>query len=46
VIKFVVMAFMATVGLFYISSANFTPWNISGKSISPDNASLDRHDVR
>jgi basic amino acid/polyamine antiporter, APA family len=32
VIKFVVLAFMATVGLFYISSANFTPWNVSGES--------------
>ena len=32
VVKFVVLAFMSTVGLFYISSANFTPWNISGES--------------
>jgi len=32
VIKFVVLAFMATVGLFYISTANFTPWNVSGES--------------
>jgi basic amino acid/polyamine antiporter, APA family len=32
VIKFVALAFMATVGLFYISSANFTPWNVSGES--------------
>ena len=31
-IKFVVLAFMATVGLFYISTANFTPWNVSGES--------------
>jgi hypothetical protein len=23
---------MATVGLFYISSANFTPWNVNGES--------------
>jgi APA family basic amino acid/polyamine antiporter len=29
VIKFVALAFMATVGLFYIKSANFTPWNVS-----------------
>jgi basic amino acid/polyamine antiporter, APA family len=32
VIKFVVLAFMATVGLFFISSANFTPWNVSKES--------------
>jgi APA family basic amino acid/polyamine antiporter len=32
VIKFVVLAFMATVGLFYISTANFTSWNVSGES--------------
>lgn len=28
--KFAGLAFMSTVGLFYISSANFTPWNVSG----------------
>ena len=32
VIKFVAVAFIATVGLFYISSGNFTPWNVSGES--------------
>ena len=32
IVKFAVLAFMSTVGLFYISSANFTPWNISGES--------------
>jgi len=32
VIKFVVLAFMATVGLFFIKSANFTPWNVSGEN--------------
>jgi APA family basic amino acid/polyamine antiporter len=32
VIKFVALAFMATVGLFYIKSANFTPWNVSKES--------------
>ena len=32
VIKFVAVGFMATVGLFFISSANFTPWNVSGES--------------
>jgi basic amino acid/polyamine antiporter, APA family len=32
VVKFVVLAFMATVGLFFIKSANFTPWNVSGES--------------
>jgi basic amino acid/polyamine antiporter, APA family len=38
VIKFVVLAFMATVGLFYISTANFTPWNVSGEAPSPRSA--------
>jgi basic amino acid/polyamine antiporter, APA family len=32
IIKFVALAFMSTVGLFYISGANFTPWNLSGES--------------
>jgi len=32
IVKFVVLAFMSTVGLFYIQRANFTPWNISGES--------------
>jgi APA family basic amino acid/polyamine antiporter len=32
IIKFVVLAFMSTVGLFFISSANFTPWNVSGEN--------------
>jgi APA family basic amino acid/polyamine antiporter len=32
VIKFAVLAFMALVGLFYIKSANFTPWNVSKES--------------
>ena len=32
VVKFVALAFMSTVGLFYIKSANFTPWNVSGES--------------
>jgi APA family basic amino acid/polyamine antiporter len=32
VLKFIALAFMSTVGLFYIKSANFTPWNISGES--------------
>src|SRR6266705_2628006 len=32
VLKFAALAFMSTVGLFYIKSANFTPWNISGES--------------
>src|SRR3954463_7785705 len=30
VLKFAALAFMATVGLFYIKSANFTPFNASG----------------
>jgi APA family basic amino acid/polyamine antiporter len=32
IIKFVALAFIAIVGLFYISSANFTPWNVSKES--------------
>jgi APA family basic amino acid/polyamine antiporter len=32
IIKFIAVAFMAIVGLFYISSANYTPWNASGES--------------
>jgi basic amino acid/polyamine antiporter, APA family len=32
VIKFVALAFVAIVGLFYIKSANFTPWNVSKES--------------
>jgi APA family basic amino acid/polyamine antiporter len=32
VVKFAVLAFMSTVGLFFISSANFTPWNVSKES--------------
>jgi basic amino acid/polyamine antiporter, APA family len=28
--KFVALAFVSTVGLFYITGANFTPWNVSG----------------
>jgi APA family basic amino acid/polyamine antiporter len=32
VLKFAALAFMATVGLFYIKSGNFTPFNASGGS--------------
>jgi basic amino acid/polyamine antiporter, APA family len=32
VTKFIALAFMSIVGLFYISSANFTPFNVSGGS--------------
>jgi APA family basic amino acid/polyamine antiporter len=32
IIKFAVLAFMSTVGLFFIHGANFTPWNVSGES--------------
>src|SRR5271166_1023849 len=32
ILKFAALAFMSTVGLFYIKSANYTPWNISGGS--------------
>src|SRR5690348_11802979 len=31
IVKFAALAFMSTVGLFYIDSANFTPWNVSGE---------------
>ncbi|HEY8092339.1 MAG TPA: amino acid permease, partial [Acidimicrobiales bacterium] len=34
VFKFVPLIFMATVGLFFISTANFTPWNTSGDTTS------------
>jgi basic amino acid/polyamine antiporter, APA family len=30
--KFVALVFMSIVGLFYIKSANFHPWNVSGHS--------------
>jgi APA family basic amino acid/polyamine antiporter len=32
VLKFAALAFMAVFGLFYIQSANFSPWNVSGES--------------
>jgi APA family basic amino acid/polyamine antiporter len=32
ILKFIALAFMSTVGLFYISHANFSPWNVSGES--------------
>jgi APA family basic amino acid/polyamine antiporter len=32
VLKFAALLFMSTVGLFYIKSDNFTPWNVSGES--------------
>ena len=32
VVKYLAVGFMATVGLFFISSANYTPWNVSGES--------------
>ena len=32
IIKFVALAFVAIVGLFYIKNANFHPWNVSGES--------------
>src|SRR5215831_1498462 len=32
IIKFVALAFISVVGLFYIKSANFTPWNVSKES--------------
>jgi APA family basic amino acid/polyamine antiporter len=32
VLKFIPLVFMSTVGLFYINTANFEVWNISGES--------------
>ncbi len=32
VLKFVPLALMSTVGLFFVTTANFTPWNTSGDS--------------
>jgi APA family basic amino acid/polyamine antiporter len=32
ILKFIPLVFMSTVGLFFISTGNFTPWNISGQS--------------
>ena len=32
ILKFAALAFMSVVGLFYIKSGNFTPWNVSGES--------------
>jgi APA family basic amino acid/polyamine antiporter len=31
ILKFVALAFMSTVGLFYITTANYSPWNVSGE---------------
>ncbi|MEV5720731.1 amino acid permease [Amycolatopsis mediterranei] len=32
VVKFVALAFMSTAGLFFVSTANYSPWNVSGES--------------
>ena len=32
ILKFIPLVFMSTVGLFFISTGNFSPWNISGQS--------------
>src|SRR5690349_12935726 len=32
ILKFAALAFMSTVGLFYITRGNYTPWNVSGES--------------
>jgi APA family basic amino acid/polyamine antiporter len=32
VLKFGALAFVSVVGLFYIDSGNYTPWNVSGES--------------
>jgi APA family basic amino acid/polyamine antiporter len=31
ILKFAAVLFMATVGLFFIHTANYTPWNVSGE---------------
>ena len=31
VLKFAALLFVSIVGLFYIKTANFTPWNVSGQ---------------
>jgi APA family basic amino acid/polyamine antiporter len=31
ILKFAAVLFMATVGMFFIDTANFTPWNVSGE---------------
>jgi hypothetical protein len=39
IIKFAALAFISVVGLFYIKSANFTPWNVSGaRPVDPEAA--------
>jgi APA family basic amino acid/polyamine antiporter len=32
ILKFAALAFMGTVGLFYITGGNYSPWNVSGGS--------------
>ena len=32
ILKYIPLVFMSTVGLFFISTGNFQPWNISGES--------------
>src|SRR5215471_12167909 len=32
ILKFAALLFVSVVGLFYINTANFTPWNVSGDS--------------
>jgi len=32
ILKFAALAFMSTVGLFFIQRANYKPWNVSGES--------------
>jgi basic amino acid/polyamine antiporter, APA family len=32
ILKFAALAFVAIVGLFYVSRANYSPWNVSGQS--------------
>ncbi len=32
ILKFAALAFMSTVGLFFIERANYSPWNVSGES--------------
>jgi len=34
ILKFAALVFMSTVGLFFINTAHFTPWNVSGQSVA------------
>ena len=33
ILKFAALAFMSTVGLFYVTTANYSPWNVSTENV-------------